>query len=140
MNLLNRLTVKNLKLNKKRTTVTIIGIILATALICGVATLVSSYLESTKEFIKKTQGDYHYEFINVPIKEAFNIPNNENIESSYNTHTYDYTQVSDDVFVQLVEVSNIEKMGIQIEEGRLPQGEREIAVTENNYRNSKYNR
>lgn len=133
MNLLNRLTVKNLKLNKKRTTVTIIGIILATALICGVATLVSSYLESTKEFIKKTQGDYHYEFINVPIKEAFNIPNNENIESSYNTHTYDYTQVSDDVFVQLVEVSNIEKMGIQIEEGRLPQGEREIAVTENNY-------
>ena len=36
MNLLNRLTVKNLKLNKKRTTVTIIGIILATALICGV--------------------------------------------------------------------------------------------------------
>ena len=133
MNLLNRLTVKNLKLNKKRTTVTIIGIILATALICGVATLVSSYLESTKEFIKKTQGDYHYEFINVPIKEAFNIPNNENIESSYNTHTYDYTQVSEDVFVQLVEVSNIEKMGIQIEEGRLPQGEREIAVTENNY-------
>lgn len=133
MNLLNRLTVKNLKLNKKRTTVTIIGIILATALICGVATLVSSYLESTKEFIKKTQGDYHYEFINVPIKEAFNIPNNENIESSYNTHTYDYTQVSEDVFVQLVEVSNIEKMGIQIEEGRLPQSEREIAVTENNY-------
>ena len=133
MNLLNRLTVKNLKLNKKRTTVTITGIILATALICGVATLVSSYLESTKEFIKKTQGDYHYEFINVPIKEAFNIPNNENIESSYNTHTYDYTQVSEDVFVQLVEVSNIEKMGIQIEEGRLPQGEREIAVTENNY-------
>ena len=133
MNLLNRLTVKNLKLNKKRTTVTIIGIILATALICGVATLVSSYLESTKEFIKKTQGDYHYEFINVPIKEAFNIPNNENIESSYNTHTYDYTQVSDDVFVQLAQLTNIEKMGIQIEEGRLPQGEREIAVTENNY-------
>ena len=134
MNLLNRLTIKNLKLNKKRTTVTIIGIMLATALICGVATLVSSYLESTKEFIKKTQGDYHYEFINVPIKEAFNIPNNENIESSYNTHTYDYTQVSEDVFVQLIEVNNFEKMGIQIEEGRLPQKEKEIVVTINNYK------
>ena len=107
---------------------------LATALICGVATLVSSYLESTKEFIKKTQGDYHYEFINVPIKEAFNIPNNENIESSYNTHTYDYTQVSEDVFVQLIEVNNFEKMGIQIEEGRLPQKEKEIVVTINNYK------
>ena len=43
MELLNRLTIKNLKLNKKRTAVTIIGIILSTALITGVATLVSSF-------------------------------------------------------------------------------------------------
>ena len=32
MQILNRLTIRNLKLNKKRTIVTIIGIILATAL------------------------------------------------------------------------------------------------------------
>lgn len=33
MSILNQLTITNLKLNKKRTAVTIIGIILATALI-----------------------------------------------------------------------------------------------------------
>ena len=37
MDLLNRLTIKNLKLNKKRTIVTIMGIILSVALISAVA-------------------------------------------------------------------------------------------------------
>ena len=39
MNLLNKLTIKNLKLNKRRTIVTIIGIMLAVALINAVATM-----------------------------------------------------------------------------------------------------
>ena len=43
MNILNKLTIKNLKLNKKRTIVTIIGIILSVALICAVASMVSSF-------------------------------------------------------------------------------------------------
>ena len=37
MNILNHFTIRNLKLNKKRTLVTIIGILLSTALICAVA-------------------------------------------------------------------------------------------------------
>ena len=39
MNVLNKLTKKNLLLNKKRTVVTIIGIMLSTALVCAVAGL-----------------------------------------------------------------------------------------------------
>ena len=40
MNVLKRLALKNLKMNKKRTISTIIGIILSVALICGTATLI----------------------------------------------------------------------------------------------------
>ena len=39
MSVLNRLTIKNLRLNKKRTIVTIIGIILSTALMVGIGSL-----------------------------------------------------------------------------------------------------
>ena len=39
MSILNRLTIKNLRLNKKRTIVTIIGIILSTALMVGIGLL-----------------------------------------------------------------------------------------------------
>ena len=41
MNLLNKLTIKNLKLNKKRTIVTIIGIMLSVALITAVSGMFS---------------------------------------------------------------------------------------------------
>ena len=44
MKVLNELSVKDLKLNKKRSIVIIIGIILSTALICGVAGLVTSFI------------------------------------------------------------------------------------------------
>lgn len=46
MQILNRLTIRNLKLNKKRTIVTIIGIILATALLTAVAAMAVSLKES----------------------------------------------------------------------------------------------
>ena len=43
MNILNKISIRNLKLNKKRTISTIIGIILSTALICAVATMATSF-------------------------------------------------------------------------------------------------
>ena len=52
MNLLNKLTKKNLILNKKRTTVTIIGIILSVALITALASLIISFNKSLLVFEK----------------------------------------------------------------------------------------
>ena len=43
MNILKKFTFKNVKLNKKRSIVTIIGIVLSTALICTVAGMFSSF-------------------------------------------------------------------------------------------------
>ena len=59
MNILNKLTIRNLKLNKKRTIVTIIGIILATALICAVAGMVSSLQATLIESAKESSGNRH---------------------------------------------------------------------------------
>ena len=57
MNILNNLTTKNLKLNKKRTIVTIIGIMLSVALICAVAGMVTSF-QATLINIAITDGGY----------------------------------------------------------------------------------
>ena len=59
MNVLNKLTKKNLLLNKKRTVVTIIGIMLSTALVCAVAGLVTSAQQTFVNLIKNSDGDYH---------------------------------------------------------------------------------
>lgn len=57
MDLLNKLTIKNLKLNKKRTIVTIIGIMLSVALITAVATMYSSAVKSLVSY-EKYQNNY----------------------------------------------------------------------------------
>ena len=46
MDVLKKFTIKNLKLNKKRTLVTIIGIMLSVALITTVATMYQSLINS----------------------------------------------------------------------------------------------
>ena len=42
MNILNKLAITNLKLNKKRSIMTTIGIVLATALICAASNMFTS--------------------------------------------------------------------------------------------------
>ena len=52
MNILRKITIQNLKLNKKRSVVTTIGILLSVALITAVATMVTSFRESMIEYEK----------------------------------------------------------------------------------------
>ena len=54
MSILNDLTIKNLKLNKKRTIVTIVGIILSTALMVGIGLLFSSFQDYMIRYNKFT--------------------------------------------------------------------------------------
>ena len=81
MNLLNKLTIKNLKLNKRRTIVTIIGIMLSVALINAVATMYFSGMASIIKAQKATSGDYHTVFYNVPLNDVKTIQNNRNVEN-----------------------------------------------------------
>lgn len=59
MNILNKVTLKSLLKNRTRTVVTIIGIMLASALICGVTTFVSSFYDTLIGNAKYEHGDYH---------------------------------------------------------------------------------
>ena len=59
MTLLNKLTIKNLKLNRKRTIVTIIGIMLSVALITAVASMYASGIKSLIKYETIIKGDFH---------------------------------------------------------------------------------
>ena len=83
MKILNDLSIKDLKLNKKRSLVIIIGIILSTALICGVAGIVSSFQHTAIEYEKRDEGNYHATFYDVPKDELKYIEENRNIKDYY---------------------------------------------------------
>ena len=65
MSILNRFVIKDLSLNKKRTIVTIIGIILSTALICAVSGMVTSFYKTLLEYEKESNGDFHVSIYDV---------------------------------------------------------------------------
>lgn len=80
MNVVKRLAVKNLKLNKKRTISTIIGIILSTALICGTATLVTSVQKTLVQNAINRTGYYHIKLNKLGKSEAKDLEQNRDIE------------------------------------------------------------
>ena len=80
MNVLNKLTIKHLKQNKKRTVVTIIGIILSTALMVGIGLLFATVRDNSIKTIKKNFGSHHV-LIKVPNNNIDIISNNKNILS-----------------------------------------------------------
>ena len=67
MSILNDLTIKNLKLNKKRTIVTIVGIILSTALMVGIVLLFSSFQDYMIRETISYNGKYEAEYGDVSL-------------------------------------------------------------------------
>lgn len=146
MNLLNKLTITNLKLNKKRTIVTIIGIILATALITAVAGMVTSFRQTLINWTIKTDGNYHYSFKNVPSEELKYIENNRSIENYYLTQDIGYAKLNESkneykpyLYVMAYNKEALKNAPIDLVEGRLPQNENEIVISEHIISNGKVN-
>lgn len=135
MNVLNKLTKKNLLLNKKRTVVTIIGIMLSTALVCAVAGLVTSAQQTFVNLIKNTDGDYHISFSNVPQEQQKYIIQNNAVDSYYVTKELGYSkfesiQNEDKPYIYVVSMNEnaFEKGAYKLIEGRMAQNENEIVI------------
>ena len=135
MNVLNKLTKKNLLLNKKRTIVTIIGIMLSTALVCAVAGLVTSAQQTFVNLIKNTDGDYHISFSNVPQEQQKYITQNNAVDSYYVTKELGYSkfesiQNEDKPYIYVVAMNEnaFEKGAYKLTEGRMAQNENEIVI------------
>ena len=83
MNILNKLTITDLKLNKKRTIVTVIGIALATALICAVLGMITSFKQTMINYAINQTGDYHVKFYDIPKDQAKYITQNNTVEKYF---------------------------------------------------------
>ena len=58
MKILNKITIKQLKMNKQRTIVTLIGVILSCSLMVGIGLLFSSVRKNLEDSIVTYSGDY----------------------------------------------------------------------------------
>lgn len=135
MKILNDLSIKDIKLNKKRSLVIIIGIILSTALICGVAGIVTSFQNSIIQYYKEKQGDYHTIFYEVPKGELKYIEENRNVDKYYLSEDLGYaklenSQNKEKPYVNVISMNNgyLNNMGIHLLEGKMPENSSEIVI------------
>ena len=137
MSILNKFTVKNLKLNRKRTIVTIIGIMLSTALICGVAGLVSSFKASIINWIKVQDGNYHVAFHDIPAEKLKYVSENQKVKDYYLVGDVGWANLEGSTndykpYVHILEYDNkaLKNLGVNLTEGRLPENSNEIVISE----------
>ena len=135
MNLMKTLTLKNLRLNRKRTIVTIVGIILATALLSALVTLVSSFQYSMIEYQKQKDGDFHVKFSNVKMSELSEFKNNRNIESTFETMGMGFAKLdgckNEDkpyAYVMATDEAGFERGCFKLIEGHMAKNEDEIVI------------
>ncbi len=135
MNILHKLTFKNLKLNKKRTIVTIIGIILSVALITAVASMYSSLIASMIKYEKYEKGNFHVAFYEVPQADLKTFKSNREIEDFYLTEDLGYAKYEKIanpgkpyLNIKGFNAKSLENLAIKLVEGRLPENSEEIVI------------
>lgn len=146
MNILNKLTIKNLKLNKKRSLGTIIGIILSVALICAVSNMVSSFRETLIQNAINESGYWHIRLYNVSNDKLKGLKLNKDIDNIYT--------ISEDGYAKLDTIKNEYKpylkfygmnketfnnLKFKLIKGRFPKNDNEIIISEHLNKNGKAN-
>ena len=134
MSLLNKLTIHNLKLNKNRTIVTIVGIMLSVALITAVASVYASGLQSLINYETNEKGMFHVAFFDVPVEEVKILENNRSVETVNLTESIGYAIIDSKneskpyVCVKGFTKDSLENLSVKLVDGRFPENDGEILI------------
>lgn len=138
MKLLNKLTLKNLRLNKVRTAVTIIGIMLSAALITVVSGMALSGRQTMIDAQKTWSGDYDVSLDIIDTAKIDEIRQNRNVENAYYTEIAGYAKEQlangKDGLYSVIAMSKNAFDGcfdFSLKEGRFPNNSDEAVVTKN---------
>ncbi len=143
MNILNKLTIRHLKLNKKRTIVSIIGIILSTALMVGIGLLFSTLRDNAVHETIINRGSYHSMLKDVSGRDIDTIEKEKGIKDYFLSEFIGYSKLindeeeNSDFYLKIEAADDNYFKEISLVRGRLPQNENEIIVPLG-YENDKY--
>ena len=135
MNVFTRVTVQSLKKNKTRTLVTIVGILLATAMLTAVTTFVSSLQHFMIRAVEEESGRWHGAVYGVSREETGNIFQSKQVKAAASYEEVGYALLPEAVrpdrpylFVAGMEEGLYDLLPVNLVEGRLPKNSREIVL------------
>ncbi len=138
MDIIGKFTKRNFTRNRRRTIVTIIGVMLSTALICTVVGMAATFRASVIEDYKKTTGDWHesYEVNNIDQYEA--IINNAHVDKAGVAQYLGFAET--DVrygvmqYISLIGCNEtlFHQLNLELVSGRYPENPSEVVVAGGN--------
>ncbi|RFB18547.1 ABC transporter permease [Bacillus sp. HNG] len=144
MNIINKLTIRHLRENKRRTLVTIIGVIISVAMITAVATLGVSFLNLLIRDHIATNGEWHVKYNDVNAEQIQAIENDEQTKKLILSNDLGYAKLEGSenkgkpyLYFKEYNSAGLQQFPIEIAEGRLPFTENEIVISEEIAKNAK---
>lgn len=143
MSIFTKLTIRNLKLNKKRTIGTIVGIMLSVALICAVSGMVTSLRQSMISTTANNTGYYHLKLSKVTDDVVEKFKNNRDVKDVNVVNDVGYSILeggtnSEKPYIHLysLDKNSFDNMRLELKEGEYPKNSNEIAINEDILKNS----
>lgn len=137
MSIFTKLTIRNLKLNKKRTIGTIVGIMLSVALICAVSGMVTSLRQSMISTTANNTGYYHLKLSKVTDDVVEKFKNNRDVKDVNVVNDVGYSILeggtnSEKPYIHLysLDKNSFDNMRLELKEGEYPKNSNEIAINE----------
>ncbi len=137
MNIVQTLTLRHLKQNKRRTLVTIIGVIISVAMITAVATLGLSFMDLMQRAIIASEGEWQVRFTDVNAAQIKSIKQNANTKDIFLYQDLGYALLEESeniekpyLFIQALDNRGFTEKHVQLTSGRLPQNRNEIIVSD----------
>lgn len=136
MNIIQKITLSHMKQNKKRTIVTLIGIILATAMMTAVFISYDAFNDLMIQNVYHRTGKWHFSFSDVPAKNALTFAKRTDIEASTLSSDIGFSKLSntdnpDKPYIHLEGYTkeSFSTLPIHLKKGRLPEKENELVIS-----------
>ena len=137
MNVMTAFTKKSLLANKKRTIVTIVGVIISVAMLTAVPTFIVSFLSMLQKSEVATNGDWHARISNVAFQNLNAIEQNKDIGSIVLSQNPGVAELAGSInkqkpylYFQNYGENGYTRMSVHLKSGRLPQKAGEVVISE----------
>lgn len=136
MNIVNRLTLRCLKMNKRRTAVTIIGIALSVTMLTALSTILFSCMDLMQREVIAREGEWHAALSGVPADQMDRLEEGKNVESVLLTREIGFAQFPESTnpnkpyfYIREYNAPAFSHLGVKLTQGRLPERAGEAVIT-----------
>ena len=136
MNVMRSFTLRSLLRNKKRTIVTIIGVVISVAMITGVAVLVSSFVSFLQRGTIADTGNWHVQLTDMPAGNFAVLEQDSAVNTAFLSRTEGFSPIADSkgyskqyYYLREYSAKGYDQMQIHLAQGRLPEKPGEVLIS-----------